>query len=51
MFFIPYIKISILFFKQSLEGNRHALDKAHYKKLSIKQNIDERDELIDQLLD
>ncbi len=26
------------------------MDKAHYKKLNIKQNIDERDELIDQLL-
>jgi hypothetical protein len=39
-----------LFFKQSLENNRHTFDKIHYKKTSFQQTIDERDELIDQLL-
>ncbi len=40
----------LCFFKQSIEYNRHALDKAHYKKSSVLQSIDNRDELIDQLL-
>ncbi len=39
-----------MFFKQSLENNRHTFDKIHYKKTSFQQTIDERDELIDQLL-
>jgi hypothetical protein len=37
-------------FKQTLEDNRHTFDKVHYKKSSIRQSIDERDELIDELL-
>jgi len=43
---------SILFFlfKQSLEDNRHTFDKLHYKKSTIQQTIDQRDELINRLM-
>jgi len=53
LFFSPsysYIFIWFVSFKHSLEDNRHTFNKAHYKKSSVQQTVEERDGLINQLL-
>jgi hypothetical protein len=51
LYFFFELKKSVVFFiQQSLQDKRHTFDKVHYKKDNIQQTIDERDELIDQLL-